>query len=437
MSAASPFDAGPDATPAGDVDLARQLLLQKFERVRRTTETLCEPLEPEDCQVQSMPDVSPTKWHVAHTTWFFETLILEKEPRYRVFDPNFRVLFNSYYNTVGAQHPRPERGLLSRPTLDQVRGYRHWVDRQMTTLVLTCSVRDLEALAPLVELGLNHEQQHQELMLMDVKHVFWSNPLRPTYRRADPREATRAPELRWIVFPEGLPWIGHGGNTFAYDNETPRHRAFVGAFRLASRLVTNREYLDFIADGGYTRPELWLADGWKAVTAERWEAPLYWETRGGQRWHMTLHGMQPLDLDAPVCHVSYYEADAFARWAGARLPSEEEWETAAADTAIAGNFAESGALEPLAVHAPSGSDALLQLYGDVWEWTRSPYVAYPGYRQPAGPVGEYNAKFMCNQLVLRGGACVTPQDHIRLTYRNFFAAANRWQFAGIRLAGDV
>jgi len=437
MSVASPFDSDPDATSAEDADLARELLLQKFERVRRTTEALCEPLEPEDCQVQSMLDVSPTKWHIAHTTWFFETLILEKEPSYRGFDPAFRVLFNSYYNTVGAQHPRPERGLLSRPTFDQVRGYRHWVDRQMTTLILTCAVRDLEALAPLVELGLNHEQQHQELMLMDIKHVFWSNPLRPTYRRADAREATPSPELRWIAFQEGLPWIGHGGDGFAYDNETPRHRAFVGAFRLASRLVTNREYLDFIADGGYTRPELWLSDGWKAAAAEGWQAPLYWETRGGQRWHMTLHGMQPLDLDAPVCHVSYYEADAFARWAGARLPTEEEWETAAGGTAITGNFVESGALEPLPEHAPSGTDGLLQLYGDVWEWTRSPYVAYPGYRQPSGPVGEYNAKFMCNQLVLRGGACVTPQDHIRPTYRNFFAAANRWQFAGIRLAGDA
>ncbi len=436
MSLATPFDLD-GRSPTGDPDLARELLLQKYERVRSATEALCTTLGPEDCQVQSMPDVSPTKWHIAHTTWFFETLILEKQPGYRLFDPAFRVLFNSYYNAVGAQHPRPERGLLSRPTLDQVRGYRSWTDKQMTRLLLNCSDEELQALAPVVELGLNHEQQHQELMLMDIKHVFWCNPLRPSYRRVGAPATSPALPLRWTEFGEGLRWIGYEGDGFAYDNETPRHRVFVGRFRLASRPVTNREYLDFIADGGYERPELWLSDGWKAVTSERWQAPLYWESRGGQRWHMTLHGMQPLDLEAPVCHVSYYEADAYARWAGARLPTEQEWETAAAGKTIAGNFVESGALQPRPVASPSDADGLLQLYGDVWEWTRSPYVSYPGYRQPKGAVGEYNAKFMCNQLVLRGGACVTPQDHLRATYRNFFAANNRWQFSGIRLAGDA
>jgi ergothioneine biosynthesis protein EgtB len=416
---------------------SRELLLARYEKVRAATEVLYGPLEPEDCLVQSMPDVSPTKWHIAHTTWFFETLVLEKQSGYRPFDPAFRVLFNSYYNTVGAQHPRPERGLLSRPTLRQVRSYRSWADDKMTALLESCSEADLASLAPIVELGLNHEQQHQELMLMDIKHVFWSNPLRPSYLPAQPRAVSPAPPLHWCQYPEELRWVGFDGRGFAYDNETPRHRAFVGTFRLASRPVTNREYLDFIADDGYRRPELWLSDGWKVVVAEGWQAPLYWENRGGQRWHMTLHGMQPLDLEAPVCHVSYYEADAYARWAGHRLPTEQEWESAAAPQRIAGNFVEDGALQPLPAVRSSDLADLLQIYGDVWEWTCSPYTSYPGYRQPDGAVGEYNAKFMCNQLVLRGGACVTPQGHIRPTYRNFFPANTRWQFSGIRLAGDV
>jgi ergothioneine biosynthesis protein EgtB len=438
MSVARQFEPSVTAPAGSAADALRQRILQKYERVRRATEALCEGLGPEDCLVQSMPDVSPTKWHIAHTTWFFETLVLEKLPDYRPFDPAFRVLFNSYYNTVGAQHPRPERGLLSRPTLREVRAYRGWADRHMTSLLLTCADEDLAKLVPIVELGLNHEQQHQELMLMDIKHVFFSNPLRPAYRAARQQAvSSAAAPLRWLAFPEALRWIGFEAASFAYDNETPRHRAFVGAFRLASRLVTNREYLDFIADDGYRRPELWLSDGWKTAVAEHWEAPLYWENRGGQRWYMTLHGMQPLALDAPVCHVSYYEADAYARWAGARLPSEEEWETAASAERVAGNFVESGVLEPLPAPAPAAAAGPLQLFGDVWEWTRSAYASYPGYRQPEGAVGEYNAKFMCNQLVLRGGACVTPQDHVRATYRNFFPASARWQFSGIRLAGDA
>jgi len=403
----------------------------RYHAVRAATAALCAPLSPEDCQVQSMDDASPAKWHLAHTTWFFETFVLAPAlPHHREFHPAFRVLFNSYYQAVGRQHPRPRRGLLVRPTLTEVQEYRAAVDAAMDG-VLGCG-RDLGALAAVVELGLHHEQQHQELILTDVKHLFASTPLRPAYRPDTERESTTAPlPAGWIDFAEGLRWLGHQGDGFAFDNESPRHRSFVDAFALATRLVTNGEYLEFVRDGGYARPELWLSDAWATITTEAWTAPLYWEDRDGV-WHeMTLAGCRPLRADEPVCHVSYYEADAYARWAGARLPTEAEWEVAAAGLPTAGNFVDSGRLHP----APApGAPAPAQMFGDVWEWTQSPYVPYPGYRPAAGALGEYNGKFMCNQLVLRGGSCFTPQAHIRATYRNFFPPTARWQCTGIRLA---
>jgi ergothioneine biosynthesis protein EgtB len=404
---------------------------ERYRQVRRATEQLREPLSAEDCQVQSMDDASPVKWHLAHTSWFFETFVLEKVVGYRPFHPEFRVLFNSYYYTVGQQHPRPRRGLLSRPTLDEVLAYRAHVDARMLALLEKRDDVDTD----IVELGLQHEQQHQELILTDVKHMLSCNPLHPAYRDCPPAPPTRAAPLRWRQFAEGIHWIGHDGCGFCFDNEQPRHRAFVEAFELASRLVTNEEFLAFLDDGGYERPELWLSDGWNTVQARSWRAPLYWERRDAAWQVMTPAGLRRLRADEPVCHVSFYEADAFARWSGARLPREAEWEVAAADATMDGNFVESGWLHP--VPAPGGGSGLSQLFGDVWEWTQSAYSPYPGYQPPAGALGEYNGKFMCNQLVLRGGSCATPRDHVRATYRNFFPPDARWQFSGIRLARDA
>ncbi len=381
--------------------------------------------------MQSMDDASPAKWHLAHTSWFFETFVLVPRMRgYQLFHPEFRVLFNSYYQTVGQQHPRPQRGLLSRPTLDEVLTYRAHVDAQM--LALLENERTIDA--GIVELGLQHEQQHQELILTDIKHLLSCNPLRPTYRERSQLPDVGTMPLRWQAFDEGVRWIGHDGHGFAFDNESPRHRVLVEAFELATRLVTNGEYLAFVEDGGYRRPELWLSDGWNALQARGWSAPLYWEPRDAGWEVMTLAGLRPIDAGEPVCHVSFYEADAFARWAGARLAREAEWEVAAADAVVDGNFVENGLLHP----APTRPEAvgLTQLFGDVWEWTQSAYSSYPGYEPPAGALGEYNGKFMCNQLVLRGGSCATPRDHVRATYRNFFPPDARWQFSGIRLARD-
>jgi ergothioneine biosynthesis protein EgtB len=404
-------------------------LAARYRQVRRATEGLCEPLSAEDCQVQSMDDASPTKWHLAHTSWFFETFVLEPSVGYRPFHPHFRVLFNSYYQSVGPQHPRPQRGLLSRPTLDEVFAYRRHVDARV--LALMEAQRGFDTTA--VELGLQHEQQHQELILTDIKHVLSCNPLRPGYRDRPQPPLSETPPLRWQGFDEDIQWIGHDGRGFAFDNEQPRHRVFIEAFELSTRLVTCREFLAFIDDGGYERPDLWLSDGWSTVQARGWRAPLYWERRDGGWEVMTLAGVHPLRVDEPVCHVSLYEADAFARWAGARLPREAEWEMAAADAVVEGNFVEDGWLHPI----PAATGGLTQLFGDVWEWTQSAYAPYPGYRPPAGAFGEYNGKFMCNQLVLRGGSCATPRDHVRATYRNFFPPDARWQFSGIRLARDA
>jgi ergothioneine biosynthesis protein EgtB len=422
------------AVPQRDVRDASRSLAERYREVRAATDRLAEPLSPEDCTVQSMPDASPVKWHLAHTSWFFETFVLESGvASYRPYNAEFRVLFNSYYNGVGAQHPRPERGLLSRPALDEVRAYRADVDRRLLELLERSAV---EPLADTIELGLHHEQQHQELILTDVKHMLSLNPLRPAYRDLPRAPARDVAALRWFHYPGGIAWIGHDGGSFSFDNERPRHRVLVDAFSLASRLVTNGEYLEFIADGAYSRPDLWLSDGWDVLRSDGWQAPLYWDRDPRGEWRvMTLSGLRDLRPDEPVCHVSFYEADAFARWSGARLPSEAEWEIFAGKAARDGNFVENGWFHPTGLE-PAGATAPIQLFGDVWEWTRSPYAPYPGYRPPTGALGEYNAKFMCNQLVLRGGSCATPRSHVRASYRNFFPPHARWQFSGIRLARD-
>jgi ergothioneine biosynthesis protein EgtB len=478
-------------------------LAARYRDVRQFSEMLIESLSPEDCTVQSMPDVSPTKWHLAHTTWFFETFLLEQQPGYEPFEPQYRVLFNSYYNGVGEQFPRPLRGLLSRPGLAEILQYRRSVDESMQRLLQTEGGIDAHR-RHVVELGLQHEQQHQELILTDIKHVLAQNPLRPVYRRSGARDLpmessiqavqnrlkpvlqrgdlsvdqTRSstgdnePEHRvaaaagWVEFEEGTYFIGHGDAGFAFDNESPRHRTFLESLAIASHLVTCGDWLQFMSDGGYAQPQLWLSLGWQEVCDQSWRAPLYWFEWDGQWWQYTLAGSRPVDPDEPVCHVSYFDADAFARWAGCRLPTEAEWEVAAANVPLTGNFADTllAAHEPLhpaplplsttggrgsrragsagaspshtAMHQ-STRRGLQQLYGDVWEWTASPYTAYPGYRAPCGSLGEYNGKFMCNQYVLRGGSCATHSTHIRPTYRNFFPPEARWQFSGLRLAKDV
>jgi ergothioneine biosynthesis protein EgtB len=413
---------------------------EQFLKTRRFTERLAKPMATEDYVVQAMPDCSPAKWHLAHTTWFFETFVLAPVPGYRGFDRTgaFARLFNSYYNYLGPQFPRLERGLLPRPTVSEVYAYREHVDERVTAIFEAAEPPGEKAL-DVIRLGIHHEQQHQELILTDLKYLYSlvPAPLRPIYPCSAPGPAkSGAPDdaaSTWIGFPEEIRCIGHSGLGFAFDNETPRHRLLVPAFQLATRPVTNAEYLDFMEDGGYDRPELWLSDGWQAVRQLGWRAPLYWDESGG--WQvMTLGGTRDVAPDEPVCHVSFFEADAYARWAGARLPSEAEWETAARDLALCGNFAERGQFHPVPA---TGDGGLEQMFGDVWEWTASSYAAYPGYRPPAGALGEYNAKFMNGQYVLRGGSCFTPESHIRATYRNFFQPEKRWQATGIRLARDA
>jgi ergothioneine biosynthesis protein EgtB len=405
-------------------------LAEQYRSVRAFTDKLCEPLATEDYIIQSMPDVSPTKWHIAHTSWFFETFLLAPAlPGYKLFHPRFSYLFNSYYNAVGDRWSRPQRGLLSRPTVAEIYRYRRHVDEQM--LELLDRLETLPVDPAVVALGLHHEQQHQELMLTDIKHVFSINPLRPAYRDYKRPAAQEVALLHWKAYPEGVVAIGYDGGDFAFDNEFPRHRVFVEPFQIGSRVVTNGEYLEFIADGGYQQPLLWLSDGWATVQAQGWDAPLYWEEIDGEWWQFSLSGMRKVDSNEPVCHVSFYEADAYARWAGARLPSEAEWEIAAANAPIGGNFVEDGYYHPIP------ADGTTQLFGDVWEWTSSPYTSYPGYHPVDGALGEYNAKFMCNQMVLRGGSCATSRTHIRPTYRNFFPPDARWQFMGVRLAKEA
>jgi ergothioneine biosynthesis protein EgtB len=419
----------------------RQVALARFDAVRGNSEALAANLTPEDQSIQSMPDVSPTKWHLAHTTWFFETFLLKRfDPEYRVFDPAFAYLFNSYYEAAGPRHPRPERGLLSRPTVDIVGAYRDHVGAAMARFVERAAEPTWQEAAPLVELGLHHEQQHQELSLMDIKHVFSVNPLLPAYQAPRPQIAAPAAPLGWVDFAGGLIEIGHRGNGFAFDNETPRHKVWLEPFRLAERPATCGEFLDFIEAGGYRQPEFWLSDGWATVCAEGWEAPLYWR-RDDSGWSIfTLGGVRRLNPAEPLCHVSFFEADAFAKWAGKRLPTEAEWEFAAEGVPVAGNFADRSQFHPCADPAPmpeaGAAPGLRQMFGDVWEWTASPYIPYPRFRTAAGAVGEYNGKFMCNQMVLRGGAAVTPAGHARASYRNFFPPSARWAFAGLRLAED-
>jgi len=410
-------------------------LAQQYRAVRRLSEQICEPLEMEDYVIQSMPDCSPAKWHLAHTSWFFETFILKAvDPEYRSPHPQYDFLFNSYYNSVGDRHCRAKRGLVSRPTVPQTYSYRRHVDDHMLNFLLNGPEDVVAELAPIITLGLHHEQQHQELMITDLKHMFSENPLLPAYITTAPQQTGDAPPLTWISFDAGIREIGFAGDGFSFDNEGPRHRVFLEPYQLASRLVTCGEYLAFIEDGGYTRPEFWLSEGWNTVKAREWDAPLYWTLHEGSWFQYTLNGLQPVNMNEPVCHVSMFEADAYASWAGARLATEFEWEAAAEGLPIEGNFVESGRFHPQV--APN-SPGLTQMYGDVWEWTRSSYDPYPGYAPAAGALGEYNGKFMCNQYVLRGGSCATSLSHIRATYRNFFPADAGWQFMGIRLAKDL
>jgi ergothioneine biosynthesis protein EgtB len=419
-------------------DSCRQIRpnLNDYQRIRQLSTQICQPLALEDYVIQTMPDVSPPKWHLAHVTWFFETFLLIPYLRdYEVFHPQFNYLFNSYYEAVGERHPRPQRGLLSRPTVAMVYQYRTHVDRSMASAI--AQHLDHPDFATLLLLGLHHEQQHQELLFTDLKHILALNPLQPAYQAiATTPRPMKVQDLqqRWLGYGGGIYQIGHAGDGFAFDNETPAHQTLLQDYYLAPRLVTNEEYLEFIEAGGYQKPEYWLAEGWTNVCTEGWQAPLYWEKKDGQWQVMTLAGMRHLAADEPVCHVSFFEADAYARFRGKRLPTEAEWEVAAAYVPIQGNFLESGELHPVA--AQQGETNLEQIYGDVWEWTQSAYHPYPGFQAIAGAVGEYNGKFMCNQMVLRGGSCVTSSSHIRPTYRNFFPPATRWQFAGIRLASD-
>jgi ergothioneine biosynthesis protein EgtB len=412
-------------------------LAGRYDAVRAQTEALCAPLQTEDYVVSSMPDVSPTKWHLAHTSWFFETFVLSPHlASYRPVDARYSFLFNSYYVQAGERHCRAQRGLVTRPTVAEVYEYRAHVNEAMHTLIAQVAEDPSHPAAAIIELGLHHEQQHQELLVTDIKHVFWTNPMRPAYlpRTVEAASAPRA--LAWTRADEGVHRIGRdvgADGLFAFDNEGPSHRVFVDAFQIANRLVTNAEYLAFIEDGGYRQPVLWLSNGWAAVRERGWTAPLYWEHTTEGWTEFTLAGTRPLDANEPVSHVSYYEADAFARWAGFRLPTENEWEIVARQVAVDGRFVEARRFHP----GPAPSDQQngpSQMYGDVWQWTQSPYVAYPGFVPSAGAIGEYNGKFMCDQWVLRGGSCATPRSHARATYRNFFPSDARWQFTGIRLA---
>lgn len=407
-------------------------LTDHYRAVRDWTTTLAEPLEVEDTVVSSMPDVSPTKWHLAHTSWFFETFVLaDHDPVYRSPDERYAFLFNSYYVQAGERHCRAQRGLATRPTLAEVLAYRDHVDQAVLRLLDRIGDDAGHPVHGLVTLGLHHEQQHQELLLTDITHVLWTNPLRPAYHGAPSVEPGEAPPLAWHEIAGGVHEVGHAGDGFAYDNESPRHKVYLQPARIASRLVTNGEFLAFIADGGYRRPELWMSAGWAAVEASGWQAPLYWERTDDAWTAFTLAGTQPLDPAAPVCHVSWYEADAFARWTGKALPTEFEWEVVARQHALDGPFAESRRFTP----SPAGAVRNpAQFHGDAWQWTASAYLPYPGYRPAGGAIGEYNGKWMADQWVLRGSSCFTPRRHARHTYRNFFPSSTRWQMSGIRLA---
>jgi ergothioneine biosynthesis protein EgtB len=457
-------------TQAGNATVYdRPGLLKAFLDMRAQTEKLCEPLETEDYVVQSVTDVSPPKWHLAHTTWFFENFVLDpNESAYERFHPMYHYLFNSYYNLAGKYHPRVKRGILSRPTVGEIYDYRRKITQRTASLIERANEELLQSLGDIVTLGIHHEQQHEELLVTDIKHILWCNPMEPVYRERAPETSTAPARLGWLEFSGGLHEVGFEGGGFCFDNELPRHKTYLEDYRIANRLVTNGEYLAFMEDGGYERPDLWLSDGWYTINEEHWDCPLYWEKRDGEWWNFSLSGMCKVDPHEPVVHVSHYEADAYARWAGKRLPTEPEWEHAVAGLPYEGNFVDSeryhpatAAVHPEPVEGPEAVEgrgtpnvardpnsvrpelvegrgthdaARLQFYGDVWEWTSSAYLPYPGFEPLPGAVGEYNGKFMSGQMVLRGGSCATPQNHIRDTYRNFFQPNLRWQFMGIRLA---
>ena len=410
---------------------------QRYLDVREFTDRIVGPLTAEDCMVQSMDDVSPTRWHIAHTTWFFETFVLKKSEQYTEFDPQFNYLFNSYYNSIGEQFPRPKRGFISRPGLDQIKAYRQYVDENMQRHFESGEFNN--DVAKVVEVGLQHEQQHQELMLTDIKHVLSCNPTLPAYSNTSFDRSESGSNDRWTSHSAGNYEIGFQEGGFSFDNESPRHQVYLNEFQLADQLVTNRQYIEFIEDGGYQKPEYWLSMGWSAVNEQRWNAPLYWVKQDHDWFQFTLSGLHPVNLDWPVCHISYFEADAFARWAGYRLPTEYEWEVASADPSRSGAasdlksepFADFLFANDLTIHPTRSPTGLL---GGLWQWTSSSYGAYPGYRPAPGAIGEYNGKFMCNQYVLRGGSVATTSNHIRETYRNFFPPNSRWQFFGVRLA---
>lgn len=412
---------------------SKRFIAEKFNEVRRFTEYLVEPLETEDLVIQAMENTSPTKWHLAHTSWFFETFVFKKySSSFKSLHLQYAYLFNSYYLQTGVPFKRSSRGLLSRPTVKEVFAYRTYVNEQMNNFINNCDAKTWEDAAKVIEIGMNHEQQHQELILADIKYLLAQNPLLPVYREKPTIKKTSVKPINWIAFKEGVIEIGNEGNEFTYDNEHPKHKTFVQNFKLANRLITNGEYLEFINDDGYKRSELWLDEGWAKVNTEEWEAPLYWFIRDGNWMNYTFSGVREIDLNEPVTHISYFEADAFARWKGARLPTEQEWEHACGNRPIEGNFVDNKEFHP--VPLSKSEEHLAQMFGDVWEWTSSSYNAYPGYEPLPGALGEYNGKFMANQYVLRGGSCATSKSHIRKTYRNFFHTNARWQFTGIRLA---
>jgi ergothioneine biosynthesis protein EgtB len=407
---------------------------EKFKQVRNFTEFLCQPLEIEDYVIQSMPDVSPAKWHLAHTTWFFESFVLSKALKnYKPFHPQYNYLFNSYYVQMGDRFLRNQRGVISRPGVREIFNYRKHIDEQILSFIASSSEKSFNDFASLIETGMNHEQQHQELLLTDIKHVFSFNPLHPVYRYINRPDPVEGIIKNWIKTGEGIFEIGADDNSFSFDNEHLKHKKFLHNFCISSDLVTNEEYIGFIEDNGYNRPELWLTDGFDMAQREGWTAPLYWEKINGSWFYFTLSGFEKVKKHEPVCHVSHYEADAFARWKKKRLPSEEEWEVSAPDE-VYGNLADEKIFHPSAMWDPGRE--YRQFYGDVWEWTASAYLPYPGFKASDGALGEYNGKFMSGQMVLRGGSCATSKSHIRKTYRNFFPPYARWQFSGIRLASD-
>ncbi|MEX0722450.1 MAG: ergothioneine biosynthesis protein EgtB [Gracilimonas sp.] len=411
----------------------RDDLIDHFKTVRSFTEKITEPLEIEDYVVQVTENASPAKWHLAHTTWFFETFLLEKEVKdYDPVHPQYSYLFNSYYLQTGVPHCRARRGNISRPTVKQVFEYRKSINEHVIDLIRSATEEQYKKWAPIIEIGIHHEQQHQELLMTDLKYMFAQNPLNIAYKKVDRPRVESIPELSWSSFKEGVFEVGHKGDGFGYDNEFPRHKTYIHDFELANRLVTNGEYIEFIESGAYGEPQWWLDEGFSTIRDEGWQAPLHWQRKEGEWCQFTLSGMEKVDPNEPVAHVSYFEADAYARWKGFRLPTEQEWEVATESLKVEGNFVDAGYLHPAALQTEE--EGLQQMFGEVWQWTQSSYAPYPGYKPLPGALGEYNGKFMCNQYVLRGGSCATSKLHFRKTYRNFFHTNERWQFTGIRLA---